>query len=271
MDMKPRLTRDEKLARLIADFQDNPDFQLSNKRVIDKNIDNILPPIDVNLRKISRKLLPVEKNNSYKKNDIISHYGKLKNEFAGMSEIHALLALTISYIRRNTIHNDHAIALFFRIIDEEMGRIQKKISPRWILACLRTISEYGRTDAERNLATAGYTYGTLIRNYETERKYNALKSEQLGFSIPEKSIHLDINKIGFYNLGRDNGASIINILLIQIANNKTPAGILILILLAEIKDGNTIFSRVDREMSKMDKNREHSRLWSFGNLQDIDD
>ena len=156
----------------------------------------------------------------------------------------------------------------YRILDEQIDHLQEHLSPRWILSTLRSVNEFQREKSEAALALSGFLYGSLIRIYEAERVMDERPLEKALFEVPRQGVKTGVEHLGRYLPGKDNGASINNVLLMQDAVNGGVVGQLILALMVDVKHSPTIFSRVDQELVHDPEFRERPSIWGFGCQQD---
>ena len=267
--MKLKLTRSEKLERLRADFANNPYQFFDGRKVGTANPDNLLPDVGSDLSVyVSER---VAKIRSLPKIDDqgspIHQFERFKNDYIGKPMLLPLISLCILYLRRNVVFEDQVKTIFFRIFDEHTDMVMEHITPRWIISCLRSFAELGRDAGERNLAIAGFTYGSLIRNYESERSFEGLPLDRADYPIPTQRHKIGIRDFGAYRVGQDSAAGILNVLMLQCAQNAGPVGKMIDILLAEVKHGSSIFSRVDKALSTNTQIARQEVIMGFGSEQ----
>ena len=197
--------------------------------------------------------------------NIENHFENLQYKFRGQSAILPITILAISYIRRRPDILNHALAIFFRIMDEQAKFVSLHLSPRFLVSVVRTFAEHGRTEKERLLGLNSYTHASLIRSYETERKSDGLPLDVTSFDVPvsRKKITGDAPLANFLP-GNDDAGSSINLLLLMAADASDPISLFTIALLAEVKHMNTIFSRADQKIAQSEDHQNRYRTYCFG-------
>lgn len=142
---------------------------------VQKHQFSILPDRDVDLISLRSRIIteyPPERPQGSRSN-INSHWASLRYSFREQSELLALHALSVSYLRRSTPFTHDALYLFRRIWSEQNDFMLEHIDARWLISALQTFYDHPETAGERTAGGMGFMYGNLIKVYETERAAEA--------------------------------------------------------------------------------------------------
>ncbi len=237
-----------------------------NPKLSEDSIPNPLPDLDEDLSILLENMVPldVEKPNVPNRADFLLHCETITYEFRGQSELLPIFVISIASIRRKLHFLDHALAVFFKILDTYSEYLSHHLVNRYLISVLRTLSEYGRNDGERFLGLAGFSYASLIRAYEVERKINGLPLDKMGFDLPHKGEHGGMERF-YYIPGHDDALSSLNKqMYLHAKNYENIAAPFILAMMAELQEGKNLFNRVDRALRENHETEIDERRWSFG-------
>lgn len=204
--------------------------------------EDVLPPEDTDLAPLARRL--VERDPAYTgplpRAEFANQKRNLQNAMVGKPELTLLHALTISYLRRDTPHTAKASALFHRIWDEQAAVMLEHLNPRWCVSTLQTFFDHGRTEAQRTIGGMGFTYGNLIKVYESERSLYDLPDPDPARPLDNRSIR----GMWAFTPGDDILWNI-NLAIMAAAQSDPVAGPVLIRLLEMTARGNTAFQRLD--------------------------
>ena len=129
-----------------------------------------LPADDVDLAPFSDTAVPCKKKGGWsgRSHDVREHFHKLLPEFGGKPHVLHLLACTIVVIRK-TKNRGPGIALFHRILREELSLILTGFNGRWLTSVADTLADVGESDAQRALGLCGTVLANTVKLAETER------------------------------------------------------------------------------------------------------
>lgn len=188
---------------------------------------------------------------------------KLAYRFRGKPEIAFLLGLTISYLRRNTEHTDHAARLFQRLWAEEHAILLGVLPARWLISSFQTFMDYGCNEMQRRIGAAAYFMTNTLKLYETERALEGLPPDA---TYPSQK---PTTRSGFPGLDRFpvGGTDLMlntNALLVELAAQDAVAGRVLQEFLLRLKRYNSAFSRMDRSRVALGvENPQFANCWSF--------
>lgn len=234
-----------------------------------KDIENFLPAVDCDLAALRRKkVVRVEFDADAPRKDMANHALRLQNWFVGKSELFYLNALCIAYLRRRSIHTDHARILFIRLWAEQGEFLASKLSSRWLLSALMTFMDHGETPLQRVIGSVGIAFGNSVKIYEWERV--ARGDFAHGFDVHEGLDHTiegipDVGRVSVANadIFRNMLASYVDLSL-----QDRVAGRVLITLLIRFHGADTIFSRLDEAKLMAnpapDAEIPQRRHWSFG-------
>jgi hypothetical protein len=232
-------------------------------------IDNVLPAIDCDLSAMrAQKVSCVQFNAETPRTDMANHALRLQNWFVGKSELVYINALCIAYLRRRSIHAEHAQSLFMRLWREEGEFLSEAVSSRWMLSSLMTFMDHGETETQRLIGAVGTSFGNSVKIYEWEQTARGSFSDD--FDLAEG---LAKKVEGVSNIGRISiaNADIFRNMLasyVDLALRDPVAGRVLITFLIRIHGANTIFSRLDNAKLAADPSPDadtgYSRHWSFG-------
>jgi len=209
---------------------------------VQKHRFSILPDRDVDLIGLRSRFIteyPPERPEG-SRSDINAHWASLRYTFRDQSELLALHALSVSYLRRSTPFTDDALHLFRRIWSEQTDFMLEHIDARWLISALQTFYDHPATAGERTAGGMGFMYGNLIKVYETERS-----AEGRG-EIRKDAQFRNRNFRGLYGFkpGDDILANL-HVLLYDASLDAGLAGPPLLRFMEMASDNDLIFSRID--------------------------
>ncbi|MGB0505422.1 MAG: hypothetical protein ACPGGK_04425 [Pikeienuella sp.] len=237
------------------------------RRTHQREIDNLLPPVDVDLKSL-RRLMPedVEPPEEIKsRQNMKFHDAMLRYRMRGQPESYYLNALAISYLRRRTPFNAHATKLFHRLWSEEGEFLIPYLNARWAISTLQTFYDFGQNEHQKLIGAAGYVYGNMLKIYEVERKMGEHPSNET-YKHPSPINGVDAVK-GLYGfaLGRADISLNLHTIMAEMTTRDPHAGPVLLKFLELVQDGNTVFQRMDANRIHFeDQLRKDKNLyWSF--------
>lgn len=175
-----------------------------------------------------------------RRSDMSEQVKMLSKTFAGKSELELLHAVVISYLRRNTPHTAKAYLLFRRIWEEQSEFMLARLSIRWLISALQTFYDHSEVAGERVAGGIGFTYGNLIKVYETE--HHARRRNR----IPEADSYKNKSVPGMFGFKPGDDILInLNVIVLDAAKNGGLASDPLLKLLETVAHGKTIFQRTD--------------------------
>lgn len=226
---------------------------------------DILPELDCDLEALKSILVEADDHRpNVKRRSIEGQLELLRFEFKGQPALCFLNALTISYLRRNTAHNAKASTLFLRIWREHAEFMAKELSTRWIISSLQTFADYGESEHQRRAGTGGYIYGSFIRATEVEHGLSGSKPDDV-YPTNQPRIGDRLGRIGGYKVGGTDMLLNLNAIMTDIAARDRTAGAALFELLRRVRDGDTLFSRMDETRIAKDIHLPpFENAWSFG-------
>ncbi len=140
--------------------------------------DKILPPRDVNLRRLYRQTVPkaTQSIEDLPRYDAQRKWLELQIEFEGQSELFRLHAMVIAMSRRTDPPAD-ALPLFFRIWNEQGPLMAKKLSTRWLISAATTFADCGQNGDQRALGMGLSLLFDLIKLHDSERRNAGLSGD----------------------------------------------------------------------------------------------
>lgn len=247
-------------------FHERVLLRIDKKLPRNRSAVNVLPPVDVPLTPYFQTRIPKDfkLEREHKRGKFEDQREILRYNYRGRLEILALHMLTISYLRRQTPYRDHAWAIFTRIWEEHGEELLKIIRTRDLISALRTFADQSPDEAVRLRAKLAFTYGTLIKAYESERMAENRDPYKADYEYPVKVRMLKIPSLYGINFLPDNSLEIINVLMMEEVEEDPVVGAMILVLLERISRGATIFSRADHARLDADCETDLDMGWSFG-------
>ncbi len=236
----------------------------SNARVQKQKVDDILPPIDVDLDTLANQTLPKDAELPDLTRADIHHQSLILNyHLRGKSKLNHLNGLTISYLRRDTDHTQKAQTLFHRIWREQGTILVNELSTRWLISTLQTFLDHGENEAQRQIGTTGYFYANMMKIYEGERAIEGL--EQIGkYAQTKPQTKNQFRGLDRYEVGGSDLMLNTNALALEIALRDDVAGIVLQEFLLRVKSAETVFSRHDRtRFSNGINKRGFEDVWAF--------
>jgi len=236
----------------------------AQSRISFQDIEDILPPQDVDLTSYVFDLLPQEvRAPTVSRQDIKNQSQILDYHLRGKSQLAKLNALTISYLRRDTNHTDKARALFHRIWREQGVILVNELTTRWLISTLQTFLDHGESEAQRIIGASGHFYANMMKIYEGERSIEGRAQD----SIYESVVPQTPNKFGGLDRYRVGGTDLLlntNALALDLAMRDDVAGLVLTELLLRVKASANVFTRMDRtRKEKGISEPEFSDTWSF--------
>lgn len=258
-DWPPRRERPEWLAPRLSEL-----WRRSDSRVPSQDQPNLLPDPFGDL--LPSRGTPVDASDEFPpvtRENLEDQALILKYRFRGLPEICFLLGLTISYLRRNTAHTEHAAFLFQRLWAEEYHTLLGTLPTRWLISSFQTFMDHGSNQAQRLAGSSAYFLSNILKAYEAERAMEGL---------PPDATYLDpvpTTKSGFHGMdrfgvGRSDLLVNTNALLLEAAAGDAVSGRVIQEFLLRLKDNHSVFTRMDQSRLAHDVDiPQFSNSWSF--------
>ncbi len=117
----------------------------------------------------------------------------LRQFFKGKPELCHLMGCLVMITRRDDVP-PAALALWFRLWDEEAAFLTEHLDIRWKISALRTFGAYGRSEMERRLGREFFLTTGLMKLADTERSFSGLG--------PDEPFALGRRKTGTVSLGQ---------------------------------------------------------------------
>ena len=200
---------------------------------------------------------PVSRINIHDQSLILDYH------FRGKSRLAKLTALTISYLRRDTIYTNKARHLFHRIWREHGPLLVNEFSTRWLISTLQTFLDHGESESQRIIGAAGHYYANMMKIYEGERSIEGHDQDATyRYSEPQT-----LNKFKGLDRYRVGGTDLLlntNALAVDLAMRDDVAGLVLFELLLRVKESSNVFTRMDR--TRKEKGIEEPGFldtWSF--------
>ena len=236
----------------------------TNARVQAQSVEDILPPITVDLNGLAKERLPSEvAMPDLQRADIRNQSIILNYHLRGKSGLNHLNALVISYLRRDTPYTEKARTLFHRIWREQGLVLVNELSTRWLISTLQTFLDHGENEAQRSIGIVGFFYGNMMKIYEGERAIEGL--EQNGsYSNLEPQTKNSFRGLDRYSVGGTDLMLNTNALALEIALRDEVAGLVLQEFLLRVKISGNVFSRHDRtrKINHISKSG-FKDVWSF--------
>ena len=234
------------------------------RRISTQQQPNLMPAPDCDL--IALRSLPVEAEESFPEVERIRMENQvriLNFRLRDQPQTCHLLALVISYLRRDTDHTAHASHLFQRLWAEEYPVLLGFLETRWLISVLQTFMEHGVTQAQRVTGAAGFLFANTLKLYEAERALDGLAADatypNLTPVTPSRFWGLDRLRVGGSDMALNTTAH-----LLELAAREERSGRVLQELLVRIKRQHTAFSRMDRTRAKHGIEEEQfADCWSF--------
>ncbi|MBW6495127.1 MAG: hypothetical protein K0B16_11345 [Burkholderiaceae bacterium] len=234
------------------------------QRVRSQSQENLLPPKDTDFFVHRYLFISADAPPPQGKRRVIKNQSDgLLFQFRGYPKICHLLSLTISYLRRDTAHTDHARLLFHRIWQEEANILLAILPSRWLISTLQTFLDHGLDEHQRVIGAAGFFYANMIKAYEGERAIIGLPPDAVYARTAPKA------RIGFpgldqFWLGRTDLILNTNALLLDVSSRDHVAGCVLREFMQRAMAADSIFSRMDQSRIVHDINtKPFLDCWSF--------
>jgi hypothetical protein len=163
----------------------------------------------------------------------------------GLPETCHLLALAISYLRRNTDHTAHASTLFQRLWAEEHALLLGLLPTRWLVSAFQTFMEHGVNDAQRMIGAGGYFFANTLKLYEAERALDGLAPDAT-YPHAEPATKSGFAGLDRFRLGGTDLMLNTTATLLEIAARDATAGRVVQEFMLRLKASHSAFSRMDR-------------------------
>lgn len=222
----------------------------SDQKIFLESATDALPCENSNLEVFADEIIPGDPNGAWagRSKDFIDHFHQLQPEFSGSSRLSHLLACTIVVLRRDP-ECERAIALFWRIMDEQFDVIRSEFSLRWLVAISDTVADFGRNSGECAIGMSASVYANAAKLHESELKLfypNRPWPPQKRFSSGGKLFD------GMLTYWVEKGDLIENMFLrsSRIANLEPVAGKVLAEVIERLKSGPTVYRRFNRISGK---------------------
>jgi len=169
------------------------------------------------------------------------HVEMIRTEFVGKSEIELYHALLMVMIRRRiglTVNIERAHSLWTTKSDF----LCRNLDSRWLVSACDTIMEFWPEDAERALAATGSLFVNTIKLYESERWATNQMGAPQKYQLIDRRIPLH-DGLSAYVIGRGDMIMNLHRRIHALCANQSPAGKILLELLARASRFDTVFKR----------------------------
>jgi len=225
---------------------------------------NLMPPGDCDLAALRH--VPVEGSDTLPEASrwqMPNQSEILKHRLRGQPMTCWLLGLVISYLRRNTGHEEHAAHLFQRLWAEEHEILLGFLETRWLISTFQTFMEHGISEDQRMIGGAAFLFTNTLKAYEAERALDGIPPDQ---TYPNE---IPSVKSGFWGLDRYRVGGtdmLLNTLahLLELAAREDRVGRVLQEFLLRMKRHHTAFSRMDQTRLAQDTDiSQFEDCWSF--------
>lgn len=215
------------------------------KRVCRQNVEDILPELDIDLRKLAFEFLPRDVNLPDISRTHMRDQSKILDyHLRGKSHLAKLNALTISYLRRDTTVTEKARFLFNRIWAEEGVTLVNELSTRWLISTLQTFLEHGENEAQRVIGASGYFYANMMKIYEGERAIEG-REQDLIYTNVIPSTNNKFPGLDRYSIGGTDLLLNTNALALDLSMRDDVAGLVLQEFLLRVQHSKNVFTRMD--------------------------
>jgi hypothetical protein len=187
----------------------------------------------------------------------------LRYRFGGFPEVCYLTGLSISYLRRDTQHTQKAGTVFQKLWEEEYPLLLSLLSTRWLISSFQTFAEHGINPEQKQIGTAGFYFGNLMKIYEGERSLEG-NSPKNTYPFTHPETESGFHGMDRYSLGGTD--LLVNTLshLVALSTKEKIAGRLLQEFLIRVRRSHTAFSRHDKSRIHHDiDDPQFSNCWSF--------
>jgi hypothetical protein len=163
-----------------------------------------LPPLDIDLKPLLVDRVPHDELLRHPASTHATKRHEVRTELAGFSELAALNALLIAYLRKKR-HPRHTARLFRRIWAEEADALLAELPPRWLISSVITFGDHGWNEGQRRIGLAMNILFSLMKLYEFERLYSGLPPDRAHpiRRIPTTALPLDMPTFSLLSGGLD--------------------------------------------------------------------
>ncbi|OIQ74522.1 hypothetical protein GALL_438240 [mine drainage metagenome] len=236
----------------------------TRQRVRMQKQENLLPPSDIDLCSLQFAFMDADtKRPNTNRRNIVNQAHLLMHSFRGQPEICYLLALTISYLRRDTEHTGEARVLFHRLWKEHGEFLLALLSSRWLISCLQTFLDHGENENQRLIGAAGFFYANMVKIYEGERLIEGRAPHEV-YKRTSPSKRTGFSGLDRFSVGETDLLLNTNVMALELASRDAIVGSILQEFLIRTQSAQTVFSRMD--LSKEAHGRMVSpfeNCWSF--------
>ena len=234
-------------------------------RVQRQTVSWLIPEIQFPLGEIWQKAIP-EEDATFPEVTRATMEGQariLRFRMRGMPEPCYFLGMLISYLRRDTIHTQRALDLFLGMWKHEYTGLLVFLPTRWLISSLQTFLDHGPSEENRIIGASGYFFANMMRAYEAERALDGMAVDKTyDYIVPQQKL----GGVGLdrFDLGRTDLMLNTVSMLYEVSLLDECAGRVIREFLRRVRNGHTIFSRMDQ--SRIAHNIEpkgFTNCWSF--------
>lgn len=187
----------------------------------------------------------------------------IRYRFRNKPEICYILGMTISYLRRDTAHTEHAAFLFQRIWEEEYPVLLATLPTRWLISTFQSFMDHGISSEQRSSGAAAYFYSNILKAYEAERALDGLAADAV-YPSPTPTTKSGFDGLDRFKLGGTDLMLNTNALLLEHAARDSRCGRVIQEFLLRLKNSHSMFSRMDQSRISHDvKIKQFDNCWSF--------
>ncbi len=233
-------------------------------RVPSQNQPCLLPRPFSDLTKFRMRPVAGSKNPPFgERSDMKKQLKILSHRFNGQPRTCLVLGLTISYLRRNTEHTEHAAYLFHRLWEEEHEILLATLPTRWLISTFQTFIDHGENENQRMVGSSAYFYSNMMKAYEAERALEAMPSDAI-YENTEPTTKSGFRGLDRFKLGQTDLMTNINALLLEQSSKDRRIGRVVHEFLLRTKRSHSVFSRMDQSRIALDVDEiRFSDCWSF--------
>ena len=242
----------------------SPLWDRANSRIHHQDQPNLLPKLTIDFKQACIDLTEGEEAfPGGSRQDMRQQEKILRHRFRRLPLVCFYNAFAISYLRRSTPHTEHAKRLFFHLWEHQYYMMLATLPTRWLISVLQTFMDHGKSEAQRQVGTAGYFFSNTLKAYEAERALEGNAPDNIYAHVQPAT------KNGFKGLDRfalGNTDLMLNLLahLLAVSARDDISGRVLQEFLLRTRTAHTLFSRMDQSRMHHEVNvKGFENCWSF--------